>query len=415
MKVGRRAFVLGGAGAAVGCRPRPRGDDPLVVWHALGGEPRRVLGDLVAGARAARGVDARLAYQGDYFETLAKLRTALAAGRAPDVCQVVAEVVPYLGLADALEPLDAAGVAADADAEDLFPALAQEGAFSAGAPARYGLPFNRSVPVAYGNAALLAEVGAELPRTWDELVVAAKALTRGGRFGFSVPLSWWFWVALLYQAGGALFDGAGRPTFHEEPGVRATELLARLVHVDRSMRPPPGRDYDAWSVASQEFLAGRTAMLWSSSAYLRHFEATARFPVAVAPLPRGPGGAGVPTGGTFFVVPRGTPPARKARARALLGHLAGETASRALATRTGYLPLGPRAAEALRREGPLAPGSRAAVALDALGAARPWPWHRDLFRVQRDVLEPRLERALLEGGSPRAALEDARRAYAEDP
>ena len=35
-------------------------------------------------------------YQGDYFEALAKVRTALAAGIAPALTHIVGEVLPYL-------------------------------------------------------------------------------------------------------------------------------------------------------------------------------------------------------------------------------------------------------------------------------------------------------------------------------
>ena len=37
------------------------------------------------------------------------------------------------------------------------------------------------------------------------------------------------------------------------------------------------------------------------------------------------------------------------------------------------------------------------VAYDQLAAVQPWPWAPDLFRVERDVVEPRLEEAVLTG------------------
>ena len=39
------------------------------------------------------------------------------------------------------------------------------------------------------------------------------------------------------------------------------------------------------------------------------------------------------------------------------------------------------------------------VAIDQLRVARPWPWSPRLFRVQREVVQPRLERAVLADGS----------------
>jgi sn-glycerol 3-phosphate transport system substrate-binding protein len=38
----------------------------------------------------------------------------------------------------------------------------------------------------------------------------------------------------------------------------------------------------------------------------------------------------------------------------------------------------------------------------------PWPWAPALFRVERDVVEPRLEDAVLTGRDARAVLDEAR-------
>ena len=51
------------------------------------------------------------------------------------------------------------------------------------------------------------------------------------------------------------------------------------------MRPPPGRDYQAWQSTNESFLRERVAMMWSSTAYVRYLEDNARFPVVAAPLP----------------------------------------------------------------------------------------------------------------------------------
>ena len=48
------------------------------------------------------------------------------------------------------------------------------------------------------------------------------------------------------------------------------------------------------------------------------------------------------------------------------------------------------------------------VALDQLGVARPWPWSPDLFRVQREIVQPRLEGAVLGGKGTRQSLDEAR-------
>ncbi len=48
------------------------------------------------------------------------------------------------------------------------------------------------------------------------------------------------------------------------------------------------------------------------------------------------------------------------------------------------------------------------VAYDQLADAAPLPWAPNLFRVQRDIVQPALEAAVLTNRDAHAALEDAR-------
>ena len=42
------------------------------------------------------------------------------------------------------------------------------------------------------------------------------------------------------------------------------------------------------------------------------------------------------------------------------------------------------------------------------GSVEPWPWAPELFRIERDVVEPRLEDAVLTGRDARDVLQEAR-------
>jgi len=48
------------------------------------------------------------------------------------------------------------------------------------------------------------------------------------------------------------------------------------------------------------------------------------------------------------------------------------------------------------------------VALEQLSVADPWPWSVDLFRIQREIVQPRLESAVIQGQNARAILSEAR-------
>lgn len=406
----RRALLGAGAGALLGACAPDAGGVPL--WFSYGGKNREALLALVAAFNAEQ-PEHRLkpVYQGDYFELLAKLRTALHAGRAPAVTHVVAEILPYLVKADVLEPL---GGLPGLDQDFGFvPGLTQQGAFMAGAERPlYALPFNRSTPIAYLNGAIANELGLPPPTTWEELETFARAATRGAagdkRYGFSCPIDWWFWVALVAQAGGELVDGEGRFTLGEDAGREALAFLQRLVHEAEVMRPPSGRDYNAWQVQNQEFIAGRVAMIWNSTAFVRYLEDNAKFPVVCAPLPRR-ARHGVPTGGTMFVMPRGSPPAWREAGARFLAFMSRPETSNEFATKTGYIPVTQAGVKLLEGSGYYAKKPNDRVALDQLAHVRPWPWHPELFRVQREVVQSRLEACVLSREDPAQTLREARR------
>lgn len=387
------------------------------LWFTYGGKNRLTLERLVARFNDRGGFRVLPVFQGDYFEGLAKLRTAIAAGVAPALSHVVGEVLPYLAHADVLEPLASRTGATQLD---LIPALSQAGAFHGGAAQPLvALPFNRSTPIAYLNGALVPAKPGETPasaapRTWTELrAFAARHTLRRGeqteRYGFGCPIDWWFFAALVGQAGGDLVEADGRLELGGDAAVRALELWRALVRDERTMKPPPGRDYNAWEGTNQDFLAGRTALIWTSTAFLRYLEQTAKFPVIAAPLPADVRAA-VPTGGTFWVLLRGAPESEKEAAWAFLRFMHEPEQVAEWAASTGYLPTTHAGAELLARRGFGRARPNDAVALDQLAVARPWPWSPNLFRVQREIVQPRLEGAVLGEESPRAALAAARAA-----
>ena len=409
----RRAFLLSFAalsGGAQGCAQNeaPPGRVVVPFWFTYGGRNRATLETLVARFnRSQSDVWVRAVFQGDYFEGLAKLRTALAAGAAPPLSHVVGEVVPYLAAAGVLEPLDDYP---GAKALPLQPALGQAGSFRGGADRPLVvLPFNRSTPIAYVNQRLFQ--GHAPPTTWQALSDTAKALTRPGRFGFGCPIDWWYWAALVGQAGGEVVEADGRVSLGGPAGVRALAWWQQLVAAG-VMKQPPGRDYNAWEQLSQDFLAGRVAMIWSSTAFVRYLEETADFPVLAMALPHGERGS-VPTGGTHFVLLKSAPNELKHAAWRFVRFMLHADSAAFWSRETGYLPVTTEAADSLERGGFYAKHPNYRVALDQLAVAQPWPWSRSLFRIQREVVQPRLEAAMLERRDPAAALAEARAAAEE--
>jgi sn-glycerol 3-phosphate transport system substrate-binding protein len=412
----RRLFLRGVAATVgatlLGCRRPPAHDRvEASLWFTYGGRNREVLEALVDRFNEMQSrYYVRAVFQGDYFEGLAKLRTAMAARAGPTFSHVIGEVVPYLARTGVLEPL---GNYPGARELDLIPALAQTGSWVEGdRQPLVCLPFNRSTPIAYLNGERLTEAGAKPPQTWAEHRELARRLSgkeRGKtrRYGFGCPVSWWFWVALTGQAGGTVIEPDGTVSLGGAAGVEAVEWWQALVHEDQSMKRPPGRDYNAWEATNQDFLAGRTAIIWTSTAFLKYLEDTASFPVVAAPLPAHRRRA-VPTGGTHWIVLRDAPVPAKQAAWTFLRWLLEPQQVIEWATATGYMPVTRRAIEALERDGYYDRHPNDRVAYDQLDVALPWPWSPWLIRIQREVVQPRLERAVLSRGAAAPLLEEAR-------
>jgi sn-glycerol 3-phosphate transport system substrate-binding protein len=402
-RLDRRRFLsacVALSAAACGGSRVPPGRQRASFWFSYGGRNRQTLEALIARFNSSQRryyVDG--VFQGDYFEGLAKVRTAIAAGAAPALSHVVGEVIPYLANAGVLEELDHYPGAADIDVVD---ALGQRGSYVGGDKRPLvALPFNRSTPIMYLNGAIFSQARLSAPKTWDELRQIAHALTvrtedRTTRYGFGCPVNWWFWVALVGQAGGQLVEPDGTVSLGGPAGVRAIEFWQTLVREDRVMKLPPGRDSNDWDATNQDFLAGRVAMIFMSTAFLKYLEENARFPVVAAPLPANVRAA-APTGGTHFVMLKQAPAKEKAAAWEFLRWMLEPEQTIEWATRTGYMPVTRRAVSLLEKRGYYAAHPNDRVAYDQLSVAMQWPWSTELFRIQSEVVQPSLEEAVIRG------------------
>jgi sn-glycerol 3-phosphate transport system substrate-binding protein len=162
-----------------------------------------------------------------------------------------------------------------------------------------------------------------------------------------------------------------------------------------------------------DFIEGRAAMIWTSTAYIRYFEDNAKFAFATAPLPKKVRHS-VPTGGTFFVMPRGTPVKQQRAAAAFLAFMLGPEQANRFATETGYIPTSRAGLRDLESSGYFAQHPNHRVAIDQLASSRGFPWARSLLRVEREIVQPHLEEAVLGKKNAREALTDAQHMALED-
>jgi sn-glycerol 3-phosphate transport system substrate-binding protein len=261
------------------------------------------------------------------------------------------------------------------------------------------LPFFRSTPILYYNTDMLAAKGVKVPTTWDELRDAAAKLTvREGSetktYGFEVPVDWWFWYALLHEAGGSLLTPDGKKAAFRDKGTEALQFWVDLVNKDKTMKRPPGKDYNAWTVTNTDFINGRAAMIFTSTAFLNYMTENAKFKLGTAFLP-GKVKQAVPTGGTFFVIARDAPPAQKEAGWAFLKWMTEPAQTISLSKATGYMPIRTSAVNSPEMQAFYKQNPNYKTAIDQLRTAQRFPYTPALIEIQREVIQPNLEAAVL--------------------
>ncbi len=383
---------------------KPGASEPVEIsfWYSYGGKNREVTEALIKQFNDTHpDIKVKGTYQGDYFEALSKLRVAARSKSAPDAAHVIGEALPQLwegGLLENMEPYASGEKGPKLDKEDMIPALTQDGYFDymGQEVPLFALPFNRSTPIVYYNKRMFKDKGLEPPKTWEELRSHAKALTvREGEqtkvWGFEVPVDWWFWYGLLHQTGGSLLSKDGsKAAFGGDEGQRALQLLVDMTTADKSMKHPPGRDFNAWEVANTDFLNEKTAMIWTSTAFLAFFKENAKFEFGTAFLP-GDKRQAVPTGGTFFVMLKKSPDARKKAAWTFLKWMIDTQQTIHWSQNTGYMPVRKSALEDAKLKAFYDKNPDYTTAMKQLEHAVRFPFSTSLLEIQRNLLQPNLE------------------------
>ena len=245
-------------------------------------------------------------FTGSYTDTRNTILTELQGGGAgPDVAVMLSidlysfaeegYIVPAQPFIDAMD-------GGDAYADDFFPALMANGLDEDGNV--WAIPFQRSTPILYYNAELLAEAGYDSPPTNNaELVEIAQALTTDDRHGLLVPVAGGFPI-WMYQSFAIAFghnivgDDPTEVYFNTPEAVAAVEFV-RSLGTDLGVGPAGGA---AWGDTPVAFLAGQAAMIYHTAGNLTRILGGADFEVGVWYLPSGPAGEdgtgyGAPTGG----------------------------------------------------------------------------------------------------------------------
>ncbi|MFC8303883.1 ABC transporter substrate-binding protein [Specibacter sp. NPDC057265] len=192
-----------------------------------------------------------------------RIQTAVTSGQSPDVLNIGNTWAASLQSTGAFMPFDDAAFEA-IGGKDKFVKTAMD---TGGAPGEdptsvplYGLAYGL-----YYNKAMFADAGLTPPTTWEEMVEAAKKLTTGNQYGFSLAAGSYtenahFAFINAAQNDAEFFDAEGKPTFVSDGIVDGIARYVDLMQADKVV-DPGNAQYDNATRAVNDFATKKVAMM----------------------------------------------------------------------------------------------------------------------------------------------------------
>lgn len=396
-----------GAGSAVA-----EAKTELTMYYpvAVGGPLTAVVDGIVADFMEENpDIKVNAIYAGNYNDARIKALAALQSGEPAQLSVMFSIDIYELIEQDAIVAFDDI-VSTDEEKawlDSFYPTLMENGRTGG---KTWGIPFQRSTIVMYYNKDAFRDAGLDPenpPATWDELVDAGKKLTKddGSQWGAMIPSTgypYWMFGALTMQNDQVLMNGAGDTTyFDEEATVEALQFWRDLGTTHKVM--PEGAI--EWGTLRQNFLEGRTAIMWHSTGNLTAVKDNASFDFGVAMLPAKER-RGTPTGGGNFYIFKQTTPEERVAAMKLIKFMTSPEQSAQWSIKTGYLGVSPAAYETEALKEYVKGFPYAAVARDQLEFATAELSTYETGRV-RKLLDDAIQAALTGAKSPADALGEA--------
>ncbi|MFK4811218.1 ABC transporter substrate-binding protein [Devosia sp. ZW T5_3] len=274
-------------------------------------------------------------------EIVTRLQADMAAGRQPDVAQLVFRDLYYIASdlgANALEDMTGAdGYAALADG--MLPRGLDLGKID---DKTYGLAYTFSTPILYYNADLFRQAGLDPdnpPKTWAEVKAAAEAIVaktdaEGFFPGAYGPADGTFvYQAILMSNGGKVRDG-NTLTFANPEGIEAVQMLRDMVDSGAHARLDPTNPSEAMA-------AGQLGMFLYTSAVQNSLSTASEgnWELRVAAMPSFGDKPTAPTnsGSALYVFSKD--PVKQRASYELMKFLTSKYGYTIITSKIGYLPL----------------------------------------------------------------------------
>lgn len=321
----------------------------ITYWYGLGGALTTVVQTMVNKFNATHpNIHVTADFQGSYSgggPEQQKLLTAIASGTVPDMAQMEVNSIGQFAASGALLPIGGLMRKSKVDNGKAFlHGMLLSGKYHG---VQYGLPFNRSVPVLYYNAAMFRKAKiAYPPKTWSQLAADAKKLAHGSGdnrvYGFNPLVDWWPWESYTLSSGGKFFSkNASQALFDSKAALAPLVIQQNLVR-EHDAKINTGTTY--WTQNIDDFSQGKTAMTIGSPADMATIEKVAVPAVAkvwhTALMPGMPHHKLiVPPGGGNAVIFKQIPHSHIAAAWAFMNWFTSPAQQVYWSEHTGYMPV----------------------------------------------------------------------------
>lgn len=412
------ACLVGGFALALSCATSAFAAVELTMYYpvAVGGPLTKIVDGMVADFEKEHpDIKVKAIYAGNYNDARIKALAALKSGQPAQLSVMFSIDIYELIEQDAIVAFDDIVETEEEKTwlKSFYPSLMENGMTKG---KTWGIPFQRSTIVMYYNKDAFRDAGldpSKPPASWDELASAGKQLVKkdaGGnveRWGAMIPSTgypYWMFGALTMQNDQVLMNRDGNQTYFDSPAV--VEALTYWHDLGNKYGVMPTGTIE-WGTLRQNFLEGKTAIMWHSTGNLTAVKKNAKFDFGVAMLPAKKR-RGTPTGGgNFYIFKKTTPEERKA-AMTLIRWMTQPERTAEWSIKTGYIGTRPDAYETSALRQYVKEFPPAAVARDQLEFATAELSTYQTGRV-RKLLDDAIQSALVGKKSPKDALGSAQK------
>ena len=264
----------------------------ITFWHSMGGVNGEAIDTLVKKFNDENkyGITVDAQYQGEYDDSLNKLKSAQIGNMGADLVQVYEIGTRFMIDSGWIVPMQQMVDADNYDVSEIEPNLA---AYYTIDNELYSMPFNSSTPIMYYNKDMFDAAGiTEIPDSLESIAqIGDKLLDSGAQEVMSLGIYGWFFEQFIgkqgleYANNGNGRTEAATAVAFDENGAAANILNEWKNLYDLGYAPNVGKGGDA---GLADFSAGKSAITLGSTASLKQIlqDVDGKFEVGTAYFPK---------------------------------------------------------------------------------------------------------------------------------